>query len=94
MHRAISGNERLWRVWWLWGIPVALAASALTVVAGLARDEALYATGALLDALKVLVYAGWLVAAWRCAPNVEDAFWKHAGRAAVALSVVLVAITT
>ena len=93
MHQALSGKERLWRVWWLWGIPVALAASALTVFAGFAREDGMHVAGSLLDTLKVLIYAAWLVAAWRCAPNVKDAFWKNVSRAAVALGIVLVSMT-
>lgn len=94
MQHAMSGRERLWRVWWLWGIPVALAASVLTVCAEFARGDGMHVAGSLLDTVKVLIYAAWLVAAWRCAPNVQDRFWKNAGRFAVALGVVLVAVTS
>ena len=94
VHRALSGKERLWRIWTLWGIPIGLAASALTVFDELARNDGLHATGALLDTIKVMVYAAWLVAAWRCAPNVENALWRNLTRAAVAFGVVLVAVTS
>lgn len=94
VHLALSGKERLWRIWTLWGIPVGLAASALTVCAEFARDDGMQAGGALLDTIKVVIYAAWLVAAWRCAPNAERALWGHITRAAVALGVVLVAVTS
>jgi hypothetical protein len=93
-HLALSGKERPWRIWTLWGVPVGLAASALTIGAEFAREGGAHAGGALLDTLKVLVYAAWLVAAWRCAPNAESALGRFATRAAVALGVVLVAVTS
>ena len=94
LHDAISGRERLWRVWWLWSVPVALAASALTLCAEFLRLDGMHAAGALLDTVKVLVYAAWAVAAWRCAPNVQNALWCNLGRAGVALGVLLVTITS
>ncbi len=94
LHRALSGEERLWRVWWLWGIPVGFIVSAVTIVAEMARDGGWNASGDLLDAVKVLVYAAWLVAAWRCAPNAERALWRIGTRVLVALGVVLVAVTS
>lgn len=94
LRRALSGEDRLWRIWTLWGIPAGLAASALTVFAEFARMDGLHATGALLDAMKVVIYAAWLVAAWRCARNTEQLLWRSLTRASVALGVVLVALTT
>jgi hypothetical protein len=94
LRRGLSGKERLWRIWILWGIPVGLAASALTIGAEFAREGGMHAGGALLDTIKVLIYAAWLVAAWRCAPNAENVLWRIVTHAAVALGVVLVAVTS
>lgn len=91
--RAMSGEERAWRVWWLWGVPAALAASALAMGAEALRTDGLHGAGALTDTFKVLVHAAWFVAAWRCARNTEHAAWMFTGRFVAALGVALVAIT-
>lgn len=91
--RALAGEERLWRIWWLGGIPVALAATALTLSAEFLRIDGYHTWGNFFDVLKLLVYAGWFTAAWRSAGNTENSPARLAGRLAVAAGVVTVAFT-
>jgi hypothetical protein len=93
LRRALNGEERLWRVWWLWGVPGGLATSALTVFAEMLRDAGLSGAGAGLDVLKLLVYLTWLGAAWRCSGNVVNRAWTGIARAAIALALGLSALT-
>jgi hypothetical protein len=93
-HRALSGRKGPWNAWWLWGIPVGLCTSAATAFAEFAREGGMHGIGAALDTIKVLIYAAWLMAAWRRAPNVEDTLGRIFIRFAVALGVVLVAVTS
>lgn len=91
--RALSGEEQLWKVWWLWGIPVALAATAFTLSAEFLRMDGRHAWGEFLDVLKFLVYAAWLTAAWRCAEKTSHPAARIAGRLAVAAGVLTAALT-
>ena len=91
--RAMSGEERLWKVWWLWGVPVAALATALTLSAEFLRMDGLHSWGEFLDAVKLLVYAAWLTAAWRCAEKAERPAVRIAARLAVAAGVLTAALT-
>ena len=91
--RALSGEERLWKIWWLGGIPVALAATAFTISAELLRIDGHHSWGNFLDVLKLLVYAMWFSAAWRSAANTRQFRARLAGRLAVAAGVVTAALT-
>jgi hypothetical protein len=71
-----------WRVWWLFGIPVGLLATALTAIGEVARDGGMSSLGDATDVVKVLVYGAWLIAAWRLG-----------ARFTVLLGIVLVSLT-
>jgi hypothetical protein len=91
--RALSGDERLWKIWWLGGIPVALAATAFTLSAELMRIDGHHAWGDFLDVLKLLVYAAWIVALWRAAGNAESSLTRVGARFAISAGVLTVALT-
>jgi hypothetical protein len=93
LRRALSGEERLWKVWWLWGMPVGLATIALAVFAEMLRDAGWSGAGAGLDVLKLLVYLIWFGAAWRCSGNVVNRTWTGIARAAIALALGVTALT-
>jgi len=93
LRRALNGEERLWKVWWFWGIPVGLATSALIVFAEMLRNAGWNGAGAGLDVLKLLVYLTWFGAAWRCSGNVVNRTWTGIARAAIALALGITALT-
>ena len=83
MREAASGAERLWRVWCILGIPVGLAASALTIAAEIVRDTGYAGWGDLFDVVRLLLYFGWARLAWRCSHNVQDRRWTAVSRFAL-----------
>ena len=92
--RALRGEERLWRVWWLGGIPVGCITGVLVLAA-----ERLRATGAsawgwgdACDVARLLVYLAWFLLAWRCSRNVENIAWTPLARGALLAGLVLSAI--
>jgi hypothetical protein len=89
----LNGDERLWKVCWLWGMPVGMATSALTFFAEMLRDAGWSDAGAVLDVLKLLVCLAWFDAAWRCSGNVVNRTWTGIARAAIALALSLTALT-
>jgi len=91
--RALSGEERLWRIWWLGAIPVVLLVTLLMFAAEWVRLEGHHSWGEFLDVLKLLVYAAWFIAAWRCAQRAERPVARAAGRLAVAAGVLAAAFT-
>ena len=93
LRRALAGEERLWKIWWLGGIPVALAATALTLTAEFLRVEGHHSWGNFFDVLKLLAYVLWFSAAWRSAARTTRFPARLAGRLAVAAGVVTAALT-
>ena len=66
-------EQRLWKVWWLWGIPVAWTASGMIVIADIVREAGYWGVGDLMDVVRLLVYFAWARLAWRCSHNVQYA---------------------
>lgn len=82
-------NERLRRVWWLWGIPTAWAISALLIAAESAHSAGHGGWGDALDLARLAVYWWWLRMAWRCSPNVRNPVWTSLTRIALAVGLVV-----
>jgi hypothetical protein len=82
--RALRGEERSWKIWWVWGIPAGWTVSALTVGAEFARSGGNAGTGDAFDALRLLLYFIWFRPAWRCAHNVTNRLWEPLSRLALA----------
>ena len=92
--RAFRGEEKLWKVWWLSGIPVALITGALWLAADRLRDLGTWAWGwgDACDVARLLVYLGWFHIAWRCSRNVQSASWTPLARGALLAGLVLSAM--
>lgn len=76
--------HRLWKVWWLWGIPIGWATSCMIVCAESIRGAGYWGWGDLLDVLRLLVYFSWARLAWQCSHNVNDRRWTPVARMALA----------
>jgi hypothetical protein len=87
--QAAVGDERLWKVWWIAGIPMALTTSALLLVAEHLRYAGFHGWGALLDVARLFVYFAWFRLAWRCSRNVERPFWTRISRCLLAAGLVM-----
>jgi hypothetical protein len=85
----MTESEKLWRVWWLWGIPTAWAASALIVFAESTRSAGYNSWGDFLDVVRLALYWWWMRLAWKCARNVDNSFWTYASRGVLALGLVV-----
>jgi hypothetical protein len=86
---AVTESERLWRVWWLWGLPVAWVTGALIVFAEVVRTEGYGDWGHFLDLVRLLVYWWWLRMAWKCARNVEHRFWTVIAKTALSVGLLV-----
>ena len=80
---AHAGEEKLWKIWWLWGIPVGWTASAFILFAEILRTAGHPGWADLLDVIRLLIYFGWARLAWRCSHNVSDGRWTLASRIAL-----------
>jgi hypothetical protein len=82
-HRAFSGDERLWRVFWLLWIPfVVLVVVVRRTLIEIVPDGALHSSWLFyLSALFFGICATWcLVALWKCSSNVQFRVFCWLGR--------------
>jgi hypothetical protein len=86
-------GERLWRIWWLWGIPTAWTTTALVLAAEEFRVHDWHAAGDFADVLRLAVYWAWCRLAWRCANNVGNRFWTLPAKLALAAGLVVTALS-
>jgi len=92
LRRARVGEERLWKVWWFLGIPLAGAASALLISADALRETGSHGWATALDLARLALYWFWFRLTWRCSRNVSHAWWTAAVRAALLAGLVLTAL--
>lgn len=92
--RALRGEERLWRIWWLAGIPVACITGLLVLAAESLRGLGAWAWGwgDACDAARLLVYLAWFLPAWRCSRNAGHGAWTWLARGALLAGLVLSAM--
>ena len=89
---AHTGVERLWKVWWLWGIPVGWTTSGMIIFAEFIRAAGYWGCGDLIDVLRLLVYFSWARLAWRCSHNVRNRRWTPVSRFALGAGFVSMAM--
>ncbi|OYD77409.1 UNVERIFIED_ORG: hypothetical protein BDU10_2510 [Burkholderia sp. CF145] len=93
LRRAWSGEEPLWKVWWLIGIPLWLAVNVLLarVTRAITSDPLGTPVGAVVitGIVAVTAWLAWCIAAWRYAPNVEHQVWRLGARAWIVMLPVL-----
>jgi hypothetical protein len=89
LSRATGGEEQLWRVWWLAGIPVAWLTTGLVLLAESLRSTGFDGWGDALDVARLLLYFAWFRLAWRCSRNVERRAWTRLAQGALAAGLVL-----
>lgn len=82
----------LWKVWWVYGTPVACAMAVLLVVAEELRLEFKPAWADLVDVVRLAVFWLWCWLAWICARNVDRRIWTPLARAALAAGLVVMVI--
>ena len=87
-----AGTERLWKVWWLWGIPVAWTTSVMIILAEFIRTAGYWGYGDMIDVARLLVYCSWARLAWRCSHNVSDRRWTRVSRIALGAGFVSMAM--
>lgn len=85
-------NERLWRVWWLWGLALAGATAGLVVAAEAVRDLGHGRWGDALDIARLALYWAWLHRVWKCAANVGNPVWTPVARVVAVLGFVVNAL--
>jgi hypothetical protein len=80
----LSADEKPWKVWWLWGVPVAWIASALVIGAEESRIAGLQSLGDLMDVARLAVYWIWCRKAWQCSANAPHRAWELLSKAVLA----------
>ncbi len=90
--RSRNGRERLWKIWWLCGLPVAWITSALVIGGEAARVAGHPVAADGLDVLRILVYTLWAQLAWQCAHNVETKIWSPVSRFALTAGLLLMVL--
>jgi len=88
-----GSREKLWKVWWLWGIPFAWITTLLVLAAEHFRLDGLHFAGDLLDIARLAVYWFWCRLAWQCSANVANPLWTPLSRAALAAGLVITVLS-
>jgi hypothetical protein len=88
----MAGSEH-WKIWWLWGMPVAWGASALLLAAEGLRNSGLPATADLLDIVRLAVYWFWCRLAWHCAGNLGSRLPAFFSKTALSAGLVVTVLT-
>jgi len=86
LRRAMSGEEKLWAIWWIGGLCCELVYVGLYMIEDGLRPFSNLG-GDVVSVFKLLVFATWASAAWRCSRNVERRGLTLAARAALVLLV-------
>ena len=81
-------RERLWKIWWLWGVPVAWTTSILVIGAEEARLAGWHAAGDAIDIARLALYWAWCRTAWRRSSNVGHPLWTLLSKAALSAGMV------
>jgi amino acid transporter len=89
--RAWRGEERLWKVWWLIGIPQSVVLALLYVNVLQKTPHSMVYVPALV--LYIVVYFAWVRVAWLCAPNVKRGIWTAVSYVVIVLGVLNLAKT-
>jgi len=77
-------GDRLWKIWWLWGVPLAWITTALILGAEATREAGHPGWGNLLDVARIAVYWFWCRMAWKCSSNVDHPAWNVLSKGALA----------
>ena len=88
-----DARDRLWKVWWLWGIPLAWATSALILLAEYLRQRGLHAAGDFCDVARLAVYWFWCRETWRASTKVSSPVWTALSRLALAGGLVVTVLS-
>jgi uncharacterized membrane protein YobD (UPF0266 family) len=89
--RAWRGDEELWEVWWLIGIPQSVVLALLYVNVLQEKPHSVaYILGLVLY---IVVYFAWVRMAWLCAPNVKRGIWTAVSYIMIVLGVLNLAKT-
>lgn len=87
--RSFAEKEKLYKVWWLWGLPMFVAFYVVNryIIYRWLWESTLILYAFFFATLPLMIF--WWICAWRCAPNVENRVWMYAARAIVVLQVLL-----
>ncbi|MBN1227012.1 MAG: hypothetical protein JXA79_08460 [Deltaproteobacteria bacterium] len=89
LKNSFAGREKLYRVWWFWGLPmfVAFYAGSRIVIHRWLWESTSILYSFFSVTLVMLIF--WWICAWRCAPNVQNRVWLYAARGIIVLQVLL-----
>lgn len=87
--QAWRGRERLWKVWWLVGVPLRIIGPLLVAFVA---DKFGAGSSVVASLVFLIAYLAWCVMAWRNSPNVENKVWTSVARVLIVLGLLLTAI--
>ena len=88
----MADQQRLWKIWWIAGIPLGWLTTLLVLLADHAYAAGLGGWGSLLDTVRLLIFLVWARLAWRCAGNVANPVWTPIAKGALATGLILSAV--
>jgi hypothetical protein len=88
----LTREDKLWKVWWIAGIPVAWLVVGLVLLAEGAHSAGYRGAGDLLEVTQFLIYFAWFRLAWRASRNIGHSILRPAAQGVLATGLVFSAM--
>ncbi len=90
--KALTDEDKLWKAWWIAGIPLAWLVTGLVLLAEGAHSAGYRGAGDMLDVTQFLIYFAWFRLAWRASREIGHSAWRPVAQGVLAAGLVLSAM--
>ena len=88
LRNCFSGNERLWKAFWLGLLLVAVVLFLVSFLVGFLSNILTANIAGAIGLIIVYIFKiWWWISVWQCAPNSSMSLWMYAARIIVILSI-------
>ncbi|KWO50054.1 hypothetical protein WT98_17130 [Burkholderia territorii] len=85
LRKAWHGEEQLWKVWWLIGIPQSILLAVLYTY--FLKNSQHHLPYIIATAIYIVIYFSWVRMAWLCSPNVKMRIWTTVSYVMIVLGI-------
>jgi len=82
-----NGERPLWEAWWVLGTSALLVIAVICLFITQILPHSMLSV-AILGGVTLALQIFWLVAVWRCAPNIHNNIWTYVARTVLVLGII------